>query len=204
MKRENFFLLFSIILWLLMAIGFSDNWLFDIGQESNSQPKFMIHAFFAFNWFTLLIIQSALIRKKNFKLHMKLGLLGIVIYYLLTLTIWNLFYESFLLKDDWLKLVRPLETFSILLVSLGFLNRKQNSKKHKEYIMFGTFCLIGPGLDRAVFHIFGPENMILPMFILYLALFSLFIWYKKGFTWYMGLWAIFWIYSLYPLLSRMI
>ncbi len=204
MKRKNFFLIMSIIFWLLMAIGFSDNWLFDIEQKSNSQPKFLIHAFFASCWFTLLVLQSMWIRKKDFKLHFKVGLLGIAIYYLMTLTIWYLYYEVFVIKNDWLKLLKPLETFSIILVTFGFINRRQNSQRHKEYIMFGTFCLIGPGLDRTVFHLFGPEYMIWPMLILNWILFGFFIWYKKRLTWYMGLWIIFWTYSLYPLISRII
>jgi hypothetical protein len=187
-----------------MAIGFSDNWLFDVGQKSNSQPKFLIHAFFAFCWFTLLVIQTGLIKQSNYKLHFKFGLFGIVIYYLLTLTIWNLYYENYVFKNDWLKLIKPLEAFSVLLVTLAFINRKKNSQKHKEFIMFGTFCLIGPALDRTVFHLFGPENDIWPMFILNWMLFGFFIWYKKKLTWYMSLWIIFWFYSLYPLISRMI
>ena len=201
--RAKFFLTFSIILWLLMAIGFSDNWLFDTCQESNSEVKFLVHAFFAFSWFTLLVVQSGLIRNKNFTLHMSLGFLGMVIYFFLTITIWNLYYENFIEKNDWMRLVKPLEAFSVVLVTLGFLNRKKNANNHKEYIMFGTFCLIGPALDRTVFHLFGPEYMTWPMFILYFGLFSLFIWYKRRFTWYMGLWVIFWTFSLYPLLSQM-
>ena len=186
-----------------MAIGFSDNWLFDVGQESNSQPKFLIHAFFAFSWFTLLVVQTSLIRNKNYQWHFKIGVLGVVVYYLMTLTIWDLYYEAFAAENDWLKLAKPLELLSILLVTLGFVNRKRNSEKHKEYILFGTFCLIGPALDRSVVHLFGPENMIWPMIISYWLLFGLFVWYKKKITWYMGLWVVFWIYSLYPFISGM-
>lgn len=202
--RDKFFLIFSLILWSLMVIGFSDNWLFDIGQESNYQPKFLIHAFFAFCWFTLLVVQTSLINKGNYKLHMKLGIFGIFIYYLMTLTIWNLYFEAFIKTNDWIRLVKPLEIFSIILVTLGFLNRNKDSVKHKEFIMFGSFALIGPALDRTVFHIFGPQNMIWAMFALYLLLFSLFIWLKKGITWYMVLWIIFWIYSLYPLFNKLL
>lgn len=186
-----------------MIIGFSDNWLFDVGQESNSQPKFMIHAFFAFSWFTILVLQPRLIRKHNYKLHMKIGLLGVAIYCLMTITIWNLYYEAFAVKGEWIKLAKPLEILSVLLVTLGFFNRKKDTNKHKEYIMFGSFCLVGPALDRSVFHLFGPENIMWPMLGAYLILFSSFIWFKKEFTWYMGLWVIFLIFSLYPLLSRM-
>jgi hypothetical protein len=201
--KNKFFFIISLIFWLLMVIGFSDNWLFDTGQKSNSQPIFMIHAFFAFLWFTLLVTQTGLIRKKNFKLHMKIGLLGIVIYYLLTITVWNIYFENFIDKNDWMKLAKPLEAFSIVLVTLGFFNRIKNNQKHKDYIIFGTFCLIGPALDRTAFHLFGPENSLWPMLILTFGLFGSFIWYKKKFTWYMGLWLIFWIFSLYPMFSRM-
>ena len=186
-----------------MIIGFSDNWLFDTGQESNSQAKFLIHAFFAFLWFSLLVVQAGLIRKKNYKLHMKIGILGIVVYSLLTITVWNIYYENFIEKNDLMKLVKPLEAFSILLVTLGFFYRKNATQKHKDYILFGTFCLIGPALDRTVFHLFGPENSVLPMLLLTFGLFASFIWYKRRFTWYMGLWIIFWTYSLYPLFSSM-
>jgi hypothetical protein len=128
MVRKNFFLIFSLIFWLLMAIGFSDNWLFDAGQKSNSEPKFLIHAFFAVCWFTLLVIPSGLIKKSNYTLHFKLGLFGIIIYYLLTLTIWNLYYENFVMKNDWLKLIKPLEAFSVLLVTIAFIKKKRIHK----------------------------------------------------------------------------
>ena len=70
----------SLVFWLLMVIGFSDNWLFDVGQESNSDPKYMIHAFFASGWFTLLVVQAGLIRQERIKIHMTLGIAGMIAY----------------------------------------------------------------------------------------------------------------------------
>lgn len=122
----------------------------------------------------------------------------------MTLSIWNLYIEISNLTHDWTFLIKPLEIFSIILVTIAFLNRKHNSQKHKEYMLFGTFCLIGPALDRTVLHLFGPENMIWPMIIMYWLLFGLFIWYKKQFTWYMGVWVCFWSYSLFPLFIEML
>lgn len=198
----SFYLLFAIALWLLMAIGFSDNWLFDRAQESNSQPKFLIHAFFAFCWFTLLVIQSGLIRVGNYGLHMRLGIIAIFVYVCMTATIWYLYVSSYLESGDIFKLVRPLEILSVLLVAIGFVNRRRNSQKHRECLLFGTFCLIGPALDRTVFHLFGPDQMFYPMMILYIALFCCFLWSVKKLTWYMTLWMVFLVYSLFPLIER--
>ena len=63
-----------------MAIGFSDNWLFDVQQESNSDPRFLIHAFFAFCWYSLLVAQASLIASNRVSTHMSLGIAGMVAY----------------------------------------------------------------------------------------------------------------------------
>lgn len=120
----------------------------------------------------------------------------------MTATIWYLYIWSFLDSDDIFKLAKPLEILSVLLVAMGFVNRRKNSQKHREYIAFGTFCLIGPALDRTVFHVFGPEQMFYPMMILYFALFGSFLWSVKKLTWYMALWIVFLVYSLFPLIER--
>ena len=132
---------------------------------------------------------------------MTLGVVGVVIYLLMTLTIWHLFFESYAAKNDLMKLVKPLEIFSVVLVTLGILNRKTNATKHREYIMFGSFCLIGPALDRTAFHLFGPEKMMWPSLILYLGLLGSFLWFTKQFKWYMSLWVVFLAFSLYPLFA---
>ena len=201
MKR-NFFVAFSAALWLLMAVGFSDNWLFDIGQDSNRQWKFMVHAFFAASWFTLLVVQAVLVRSRNTRIHMKLGIVALLFYAAMTVTIWGLYVESALQRDDWTRLVKPLEVLSVVLVVLGFLNRKRDSQRHKEYMLFGSFCLVGPALDRSVFHVFGPEHMLIPMFAIYLLMAGAFVWYLRGFRWYLLVWLVAWGYSVHPIFLR--
>jgi len=198
--KDRFFLYFSALLWLLMAIGFSDNWLFDVGQESNSQPKFLIHAFFSFSWFTLLVAQSGLVRTGNTAIHMRLGPVAMAAYICMTITIWYLFLESFLDRGDPTILIKPVELLSIVLVGTGFMNRRRNAGRHREYLVFGSFCLIGPALDRTAYHLFGPEQMNIPALIMYLVLFGMFVAATKKFRWYMVLWIIFMIYNLFPIL----
>lgn len=200
----RFFFFFAVSLWLLMAIGFSDNWLFDTGQASNSQPKFLIHAFFSFCWFTLLVVQTGLIRAGNTRLHMRLGVIGIIVYACMTATIWYLFAEAFINRDNIKILIKPLEVLSVVLVVMGFMNRRKDRIKHRQYMMFASFCLIGPALDRTVFHLFGPEHMLVPMIVLNLGLLAWFGLALKKFTWYMALWIVFMAYNLAPIIGRLL
>ncbi len=41
LMKKNYFLVASVALLLLSIIGFSDNLFTDIGQESNSDPKYV-------------------------------------------------------------------------------------------------------------------------------------------------------------------
>ena len=77
MKKYYFFVV-SIILLVLSFIGFSDNLITDVGQESNSDPKFIIHGLFCFAWFIILVIQTNFIKKGNYKAHMTYGIAGLL------------------------------------------------------------------------------------------------------------------------------
>ena len=199
---DRFFLYFAVTLWLLMVIGFSDNWLFDTAQESNSQPRFLVHSFFAAAWFTLLVVQALLVRSRAVQQHMKLGVIAILAYVGMTITIWYLFAERYIATGDLMIFFKPVEILSVVLIVLGVANRKKDRIKHRQYMMFASFCLVGPALDRSVFHIFGPEHMIVPMLLLYLGLFAWFGLAIKKIIWYMVLWFVFMAYNLYPMVSR--
>ncbi|MBX2965552.1 MAG: hypothetical protein KF845_05355 [Cyclobacteriaceae bacterium] len=41
--RKNYFLVAGTLLLILSFIAFSDNLITDVGQESNSDPKFIMH-----------------------------------------------------------------------------------------------------------------------------------------------------------------
>ena len=64
----------SILLLALSILAFSDNLITDVGQESNSDPKFVVHGLFMLAWFILYVVETTLIVKKNYSSHMKVGL----------------------------------------------------------------------------------------------------------------------------------
>ncbi|ANM31046.1 hypothetical protein ABI59_17890 [Acidobacteria bacterium Mor1] len=183
--RKHFHFIISLTFWGLMVFGFSDNWLTDVGQESNSEPGILIHAFFAFTWFSLLLAQASLVRRGRPGLHMTLGLSGLVVY------------PAFLVTTIYLYVTRYIETGSIapltllnmaclaygtLLIARGFAVRKRNPQEHRSDILFGTFMLMEPAISRSLGHLIGKG--VEPFWLLtYLLFFGLFVWHARRVRW---------------------
>ena len=150
--KKYYFLVVSIILLILSLIAFSDNLITNVGQKSNSDPKFVIHGLFCFAWFIILVIQTNFIRKGNYKAHMKLGIAGLITaigVFTTTLYIFIVIYKGW---DNMSPLVRANRFLMLgfaILVTLAYLNRKK-AAQHKRLIFVATFYMLGPILDRAM------------------------------------------------------
>lgn len=187
-----------------MPVGFSDNWLFDVGQPSNRNPRFLIHAFFAFSWFTLLVVQTGLIRKSNTGTHMKIGIAGMVVFagfLLSTLPMYALAYYDQGYLDPLSTMIFLQLIFATILIITGFAKRKTDPLIHKTHIIFGSFMLIQPALDRAVGHLFGEVGI--QWLIIYLVLFGLFIWYYKKLKWQIAIGFLVWAGGLTNVIMNM-
>ena len=77
--RKYYFSVVSILVLLLSLLAFSDNLITDVGQESNSDPKFVIHGLILFLWMFIFVIQTSLIRKDNVEAHQKVGIAGMIV-----------------------------------------------------------------------------------------------------------------------------
>ena len=199
--KRNFHLLMAVSFWILMMVGFSDNWLWDTEQKTNFIAKYIVHAITAFGWFTILVIQNILIKKNLVKLHMTLGLLGVFFFSAMILSLGYLDFELYqeFGEIDKMSLNTSIQAvIATVLIVNGFLNRKVNLNKHKFLMTFGTFCLIQPSMNRTSFYI-SDEFFFIPFVGIYLILFSAFIWYKKRLTWYMILWLLIWLYYFYDI-----
>ncbi|MCX2745399.1 hypothetical protein OO013_16085 [Mangrovivirga sp. M17] len=196
--RKHFYLALSIVLWLIMIVGFSDNWLTDIGQPSNSQPKFLIHAFFAFSWFTILVIQNGFIKKQDFRTHMKVGKVGFLIYIGFLITTLPLYLKEF--KPLSIMVFSQL-VFGSTLIGLSYYYRKRDLQTHKMNMMFGSFLLVQPAWDRAAGHLFGSQG--LEWLLFYLIFFGLFIWYHKKLKWQVATGFLIWAAGLTNIILNM-
>ena len=63
--------LFALTLW-----SFSDNLVWNVGQPSNSDPKFIVHGLFSLGWMAVLFTQAFLINPRSVSLHRQVGWLA--------------------------------------------------------------------------------------------------------------------------------
>lgn len=147
---KNYFSFVSIFLLILSLIAFSDNLFYDIGQESNSDPKFIIHGIFFLAWFIDLVIQSNFIRKGDVRAHRKWGIWGMGIALGVILSTFYVFYAVYEGWEEMEPFVKANRIFTFtftILVGLAYWKRK-NSVVHKRYLFVGTFYVLGPVIGR--------------------------------------------------------
>ncbi|WP_283636943.1 hypothetical protein [Aquaticitalea lipolytica] len=153
MKKYYFFVV-SIILLVLSFIGFSDNLITDVGQESNSDPKFIIHGLFCFAWFIILVIQTNFIKKGNYKAHMTYGIAGLLAalgVFITTLYIFIVIYKGWDNMRPDVKANRLFMLSFAVLVTQAYLKRKKLAT-HKRLMFVATFYMLGPILGRVMGH----------------------------------------------------
>jgi hypothetical protein len=145
-----YFSIVSVLLLFLSVVAFSDNLFTDIGQPSNSDPKFVIHGLFGLAWYVLLATQANLIRLRNVRLHRQLGIATFIVAVGVTLSTLYIFVAVW---KGWGSMSEEVRANRLLLpgyaacVFLAWLRRGQ-SDWHKRLIFTGTFFMLGPVLSR--------------------------------------------------------
>lgn len=77
-RRSSFFFIMSLVGFLAVLIGFSKTFIAPVVAGSFKAPfSIHLHGAFAFGWVILFVVQTSLIRFKNYRLHMRLGMLGV-------------------------------------------------------------------------------------------------------------------------------
>ena len=198
MLRKNFFLILSALFWLMMLVGFADNWLYDVDQPSNSDPKFIVHGLFAFAWFSIFCIQAAFVRSGKVHLHQRLGMAGMFVFTGMALSTGYL-YLHFYLEHGYLrpisKMISSQLLFAVFLVAYGFWQRTRNLEQHKTSLLMANLWLIQPGMDRWVDHLF-PAIFLELWLGVYVFLFAIIIWYYKRLPWQLWIGFLIWLAGL--------
>ena len=147
---KNYFFVLSLVILSLGFIAFSDNFITDVGQESNSNPKFIIHGLIMFSWIGVLIIQTNRIRKLNTKAHVAFGVTGFIIgLMMITSTAYVYFSEG----GPWSEVAFFgkanrifLGTFAIMLLSAYV--KRDKPILHRHFLFVGMLLLMEPILSR--------------------------------------------------------
>lgn len=150
-RRSFFFPIASLLLLVLTIVGFSDNLFTDVGQPSNSDPKFIVHGLFCGSWMIALLAQSLLVSRGNVRLHRKLGMFALVAAIGVTLsTIWVfvVVWKGWALMTPEVRANRLLLSSYALFVGLGYRYRR-SPEQHKRFMYTGTLFMLEPILARA-------------------------------------------------------
>jgi len=140
----------SILLLALTLVGFGDNLITDVGQPSNSDPKFVIHGLMCGAWMILLAAQSLLISNGNVALHRKIGLAAMAVAIGVTLsTLWVFVavWKGWAAMSPEVKANRLFLPSYAVFVILAFRNRRRPDW-HKRLILAATFFMLAPVLGR--------------------------------------------------------
>lgn len=146
---KNYFFTLSVVILILGLIAFSDNYLFDVHQESNSNPFYIIHGLIMFSWYTTIVIQTNHIRKLNVNAHKKLGIIGFFIAFLVIISIayLNFIDVPYAELPFFGKANRVFFPVFILLISLAYIKRDK-PELHKHSIFVAILLMMEPLLSR--------------------------------------------------------
>ncbi|MBX3724787.1 MAG: hypothetical protein KF823_02585 [Xanthomonadales bacterium] len=147
---NRYFSIVSVLLLVLSVVAFSDNLITDIGQPSNSDPKFVIHGLFGLAWYVLLATQANLVRVRNLRLHRRLGVATFVVAIGVVL---STLYIFVVLWSGWSNMAVEVRANRLFLpgfaafLLLAWLRRRQPDW-HKRLVLTATFFMLGPVLAR--------------------------------------------------------
>ncbi|MGK7393576.1 MAG: hypothetical protein ACNS62_03350 [Candidatus Cyclobacteriaceae bacterium M3_2C_046] len=171
---KNYFFFLTLTVLMLGLIAFSDNFYFDIGQESNRDPGFIIHGLLMYAWFIIIVVQTNHIKKLNYKAHIKLGIFGFILAILISITIGYLFAvgQSYNELPFFGKANRFFYAAFIVLVLVGYLKRDK-PELHKHAIIVGILLMMEPLLSRVGMNTGTDAAVVAPVIwlILWMSLF---------------------------------
>ncbi len=163
-KPSSFFLIMGCVGLFAILTGFSQTFIIPLSLQKFEAPgSIYIHAFFTFSWVMLFTIQSLLIRSRQHKLHIQLGIAGVIIALGAVITLIPV--ALYIIERD-LKLglgetaysnsVSLLTTGLMFLIMVGFgLYFRKRPTLHKRLLLLATIVLLWPAWFR--FRHFFPQ-----------------------------------------------
>ncbi|MET0280461.1 MAG: hypothetical protein ABW278_04970 [Steroidobacteraceae bacterium] len=148
--KSNYFPLVSLLLVLLTLIAFSDNLVTDVGQPSNSDPKFIVHGLFCLAWMICFALQAQLVRTRNLRWHRQFGSAAFFIAAGVTLSTLYVFvtvWTSWAQMSPEVRANRLLLPSYSLCVLFAWLQRR-NPEWHRRLLYVGTLYMLDPVLAR--------------------------------------------------------
>src|SRR5947209_7473832 len=153
---RNFFLIFVLVCWLGVVMGFAH----PVMDRINGHPRFAaplilkIHATAFVGWLILLTTQVLLVRTRRTALHMKLGILGMVLVPVMAVSAYfsEIYTQRWHLtqgKDNFAFFIVPvLDVLGFTVLATTALVFRKNPAAHKRLILLATTIIVGTGYSR--------------------------------------------------------
>lgn len=149
--KKLYFPAVSLVVLALTLVGFQDNLFTDVGQPSNSDPKFIIHGLFCLAWPMVFAVQANFVRTGNLRLHRQLGATGLVVAAGVVL---STLYVFVAIWNGWGAMAADAKANRLLLpaflacVWLAW-SMRTRPDWHRRLLLVGTLYMLGPVLMRA-------------------------------------------------------
>ena len=143
-------LLFSV--W-----GFSDNLFWDIGQPSNSDPKFVVHGLFCLAWMIVFLVQSSLVESGKLQRHRLVGKIGLFIalgVVISTVYVFTAVWKGWANMEPFVKANRVLFASYVICIAWAIYLRKKTDW-HRRLMLVATLFMMEPILSR----VFGTAEI---------------------------------------------
>jgi len=153
---RNFFLVFVLVCWLGVVMGFAH----PVMDRINGHPRFTaplilkIHATAFVGWLILLTTQVLLVRTRRTALHMKLGITGVALVPVMAVSA----YFSEIYTQRWhltqgannfaFFIVPILDVLGFTILATGALALRENPGAHKRLILLATTIIAGAAYSR--------------------------------------------------------
>lgn len=164
---RNFFLIFLIVCWLGVIMGFGPPAMQRLRghPESPAVLPIVIHALAFSSWLGLLTVQTLLVRSKRTALHMKLGIVAVGLVPIMAgatcfaeiyMQRWHLAHPP----DNLQFLVFPIFwVITFTLIAAAAVASRKDPAAHKRLILLATTMILGAAYDRwwsdALTNVFG-------------------------------------------------
>lgn len=163
--RRRYFPVVSALLLGLTLIGFSDNLITNVGQRSNSDPKFIVHGAFCLAWMVVLLVQTSLVAQRNLALHRQIGRAMIFVAIGVALSTLYVFWVNW---PGWTALDAEAKANRLLLPSYAVAiwlayRARRHPDGHRHLMLVGSFYMLGPVIARTFDPLVVPVTASLPV-----------------------------------------
>ncbi|MBB6145880.1 hypothetical protein HNQ77_003850 [Silvibacterium bohemicum] len=161
---DIFFPVMALLILAVVVIGFAQSY-FLPGMVLAKLPNRLVHIHGALfvGWIFLLLMQTSLVAARKVKLHMTLGMLGVILLPLMVtfgvLTLFDSIRRNGTGIPAELILVGDLEELAIFAgLTVWALLARRKAASHKRLMILGTMAIMGPAINRWPF----PPDLRMP------------------------------------------